>query len=554
MITEIYQLTKQNKLSSSLEKLLKVSLSLAQLKAIHHALSFLSAPYQLATGCHLNVHKQPLTFDDKPYLKGIYLDARPKVIQKSVQCGISEMLICTALSYAKYGFSVLYVLPSHPLRGRFVHNRIDPLFMIVPEYQKLLKDAAGESDSVMLKHFGDGVINFVGSNTVNEFIEFPADVVIIDEMNRCVQGNLSMAYDRLDASTIKHRVMVGNPTHEDFGITSAFNNTDKKAWFVSCKSCNERQPLEWLVNIAEEIDENEHRLLDEGWDEKSGREIQVFCRKCKEPIDRLGHGEWVKQNTESDNSGYHISQLYSVNTPIAELWDLWTDAQGNPTNLQVFWNSKMGLPYSPKGSRLSRSELHACTQDYLLKSGSEKQRCSMGVDVGKLLHVRISSLTSDGKRKAEYIGVVKEFSEVSALVERYKVRYAVIDMYPETRVVKDFQAQHHGVWLCKFPSNSAAVAAKVIRKDEDEQILDVDRTQAFDNLVASIRKKELILPKNAGLIADYYDQLRAPVRIYDKEKDRNSWQEGSQADHYFLAEVYDAIASQMIKDNSLVVY
>lgn len=553
-IEQIFKLAQKRKLHQ-LRDICATLTTIAQLNAFRDALSFFTRPYEFATEHHLSTHHQPLTFDDKPYLKAIYHDISPeKIIQKSVQCGISEMLICWSLTYAEYGYAVLYVLPKYSLRNRFVHNRIDPLFQSVPEYKRLVEESVGDADNVGLKHFGKGVLNFVGSNAPSDFIEFPADVLIIDELNRCDYQNLALAPDRLDASNLKHQVQVSNPTHDDVGISALFKNSNQKEWFVTCEACHEKQPLEWLVNVANEVDENEYRLLDEGWNETSDRDIQVFCRKCSKPIDRLtSNAEWVKRN-ESDVSGYHISQLYSANTMIAELWATWQEAQGDASKLQIFWNSKIGLPYSPKGSRLSRSELHACTQDYLMRSDSEKVRCSMGVDVGSLFHVRISSLTSDGKRKAEYIGAVKTTQELSELYSRFKVRYCVIDMFPETRTVKEFQAKHSGVWLCKFPPNSSAVAAKVIRKDEDEQILDVDRTQAFDNLVASIRKQELILPKNAGLIDDYYEQMQAPVRVYDEAKDRYSWQEGSKADHYFLAELYDAIASQMIKDNSLVIY
>lgn len=508
--------------------------------------TFLTRVWHFATTVHLNTHRQRLTFTDKRYLVQIYKDFSDKiVIKKSVQCGVSEMLIIRAFAYAEAGYYVLYVLPKYDLRGRFVHNRIDPLFNIVPEYRALLRDAVGDSESVTLKHLGTAAINFVGSNSVSEFIEYPADAIIIDEMDRCYQPNLLLADDRLDASVLKQKISVSTPTISNFGIDSEYENTDQRQWHAKCEHCNEWQPLSWEENVVNRVGENNYELRE--WRADDSSDIHACCRKCQRPIDRLGKGQWVAAQKHSAH-GYHLSQLFTAQTTLKSLWDIFQDALGNPGALQVFYNSKLGLAYTAAGSQLTRIELHNCVVDYLLSSTC-KEYTSMGVDVGKFLHVRISSRTAEGKRKAEFIGTAREFSELTDLIKRYNVHTCVVDAYPETRMAKDFQQQHSRVWLCQFVSNLT-----MIQEKSDAQTLSVDRTQIFDHLVAEIRRQHLILPKNAGLIDEYYEHLQAPTRLQDADTGRNYWTEGTKPDHYFLAEVYDLLASQLIERNRLVIF
>lgn len=508
---------------------------------------FLTRVWHIATAVHLNTHRQLLSFIDKKYLVQLYKDFADKiVIKKSVQCGVSEMLIIRAFAYAEAGYYVLYVLPKYDLRGRFVHNRIDPLFNIVPEYRALLKDAVGESESVTLKHLGNAAINFVGSNSESEFIEYPADAIIIDEMDRCYQPNLLLADDRLDASALKQKISVSTPTISNYGIDSEYENTDQRQWQVKCEHCNEWQPLNWEENVVNRVGENNYELRDTEW-RNSGHDIRLCCRKCQRPINRLGKGQWVAAQ-KHEAHGYHLSQLFTAQTTVKSLWDIFQDALGDPGALQVFFNSKLGLAYTAAGSQLTRIELHNCVGDYLLASTC-KEYTSMGVDVGRFLYVRISSWTADGKRKAEFIGKVKESSELTDLIKRYNVHTCVVDAYPETRMAKEFQQQHSRAWLCRFVSNLTMVQEK-----SDAQTLAVDRTQIFDHLVTEIRRQHLILPKNAGLIDEYYDHLQAPTRLQDADTGRNYWTEGTKPDHYFLAEIYDLLASHLMEKNRLVIF
>ena len=77
------------------------------------------------------VHKDPksdfgVSFPDFPgcITAGSSIDeAKDIVVQKSVQCGVTEIALTKAYTVARDGLGVLYALPGCPERNRFVADR-----------------------------------------------------------------------------------------------------------------------------------------------------------------------------------------------------------------------------------------------------------------------------------------------------------------------------------------------------------------------------------------------------------------------------------------------
>jgi len=138
---------------------------------------------------HINSRGARMSFKDMPALRDLYIYL-PKwhefAMQKSVQYGISELFICLAHLEASNGLTVLYVLPSHNNRNRFVKNRINRLYLQSPGYGKLKNDSeSGSSQSMSLTNFGKGVLAWLGSTVESEMVEIPADSIVVDEVDRC---------------------------------------------------------------------------------------------------------------------------------------------------------------------------------------------------------------------------------------------------------------------------------------------------------------------------------------------------------------------------------
>jgi len=502
---------------------------------------------------HLTEKGAPLNFDEWPFLRGLYADnAREIICMKRTQAGFSTWVINETWRRTAIGQAVFYVLPTQNIRNTFVKNRFNTSITAIPHYAHLIETAQGSSDDVTMKHIGAGVVKFVGSNAFSEFGEFPADVLIIDEYDRCAQHNLPYAFDRLGASKVKATRLLGNPTNRGRGIAELYEESDRRKWFIRCPHCNNRQHLDWFTHVVEKIGDNQFRIIDDKWVADESRDPVLRCLKCSKPIDRHTDGEWVAEFPRIEKHGYTLNGLPCPMVSVSEMLKLWIKAQGDETLTQHFYNSELGVPYSSSGAQLTDELLDRCCSEDVMPASCPGP-CSMGIDVGSLLHVRISQI--DGpKRRAVAILTCHEFYELDELFIRFGVKFAVIDALPEARLAREFARRHPGrVFLCRYTPRDQIGSSDVGLKDfwmnidHAEQTVSVDRTQSLDSSHAAIIKQENILPKGASGIADYYPQMKELVRVLLEDKGRYEWQQGSKPDHYRHADNYDHIAARIYR-------
>lgn len=511
----------------------------------------------LGSRVHRTTKNEPLDFESSPFLKPIYQDESPEiVIKKAVQVGISELLICDAFAHADMGLRVFYVLPTIDLRNTFVRDRIDRPLLTVPYYRHRTKPAKKEEavfdvDNVGLKSFGEnGLLFFVGSNSPVSFISFPADVGIVDELDKCLEiqrkqtkNNLALIPDRMVASKHKFMREVSTPTIEGFGIDESYNRSDKKHWLIKCEHCGLAQKADFFTHIVRQSGDNVFELIDQDWTDGSAEDIGVFCKKCGKKINRLSQGEWVAEHPDRHVSGYAVSQLCSDHLTIAKIYDTFLKGLINEYKKQRFYNSILGQAYTSAGAKLSKAMLDECVklgQFYNLPSKAE--HTTMGVDVGNVLHVYICD-HQDKKRRLVYAGTVKDFDELHTLIARFGVDECVIDYEPERREAKRFQKDANcKVWLCDYSSGPQEVETKI---DYESCFIVADRTQVLDALVADFLSQTILLPANAPSLegGDFYAQLCASTRVFDETSGQYRWVEGSKPDHFFHAGAYERLAN-----------
>ena len=500
---------------------------------------------------HHKTHKNmTLTFNHYLYLRDIYLDQNPYItVIKSTQVGVTEWLIINAITKSKSGRGVFYVLPTYSLVSRFVKNRVDRSLEFTPYYKRMIKQKFTKySESVSLKHLGTGSIAFVGSNASAAFTEYPADDLIIDELDECDQENLVMAWERLSNSTDKRIIKAGNPTIKDFGIDAEYNNSDKKQWHIKCTRCGKWILPDFFTHVLEEVGQKEYVILDGSWDQDMKRDLNFICDKCGKPLDRFGRGEWIAQDRRASNSGYQISKLFSTNVRISELLERFGDGLKDDTKLQRFYNGDLGQAFTASGAKITYEMLDGCRADYLMPETS-KDCCLMGVDVGPYdLIVRINQMLPDGKMRAVYIGRVPGSKEITELYKRYHVRCGCVDSMPEMRTAKQ---------ICKLPGMFRVfyTAKKKETIDLKNRILNVDRTSTLDEVKASVIMQNLILPQNARhlkpivkkkSISSYYHEMTNSTRVFKEKTQTYSWIEGALPDHFFHAENYCLLAKKIL--------
>lgn len=492
---------------------------------------------------HMTHKYRKLNFDKRNFLLELYSDTSKKIIvKKAVQVGVSEWALCDALYMCmEMGLSGAYILTKSRLRDDFVAERINPVLQEVPYYHSTI----GETNNLGIKQLGKGVLRFLGSNSESEFISFPADFMIIDEVDRCDQTNLALVPDRLQASDYKLERWISNPTVEGMGIDELYQTSDQKEWVLQCKKCKESFVLDWFINVVKEKSGGFYEPRDVEFFEGLKKNLDMYCHLCEEKLDRLSNGIWIANNPKSEISGYTISQLYSPTVELADMWGDFSTSLLNDTKMQVFWNNKLGLAYKAVGSKITPEMLKNCEQQYVLPDYYDgTQSVYAGVDVGSLLHVVIR-VKEENEKKLLYCGTVENFTELSELIAQYKIETMVIDMYPEVRKCKEFQEVHNDVvWLADYHRGSTM---DEVTYSERLKFVRADRTASIDGVVEDIRKGTFVLPYNSNYLCskDYYEQLCSSTRIKDATSDKFRWV-STKADHFLHAEVYCRLAEKTV--------
>jgi hypothetical protein len=547
-------------MTTSLGELTKAELLVAQ-----KLIEIRDARIDFATNHHRNTRGEQMDFSGFPHIRQLYNSlAKDIVLQGSVQCFKSEWAVIDHFACAYVGLSVFFVVPKYEARTTYVQNRVNRCVENVPEYKKIVGN--GFFDSVALKSFGKGVVKYVGSNVLADFKEFPGDVLVVEEVDECHQENLDYALDRLRASRYQFRRYLGNPKYRGRGINAYFQNSDQREWEVPCLKCGEFSELDWFETVVEPIlgkDGNvlSYKLRDEEWHEGIRRDIKIICPNCKDgALERASQrGVWVPRNAGHKVEGYHISMLCNPINTIAGMWERFQRALDDPAKLQQFYNSDLGLPYVSIGNKVTETMLDGCIdEDYAfdiagsvghVKDDGHIGPCSMGVDVGGNLDVRISSLEDGGVRRAVFIGKIKTTEELHELVDRYNVEKCVIDSMPEITLVQDFQdTAQCDVWLCRYRGEGSDR-----RKTYDTmgRVINADRTECLDRAFASIRSSKNVLPVNytSVLMGEYAKEMCNPIRQIIEDAKGNARYEWTKCvDHQRHADSYDLLASQLLRE------
>lgn len=500
---------------------------------------------------HHRTHKNHrITFHRYEYLKGLFFDNNPwQCFIKSTQNGITEWATIQSLAKSLVGRQVFHVMPTGHLKDRYVKNRLDRSIQFTPFYQKILMEEEKKkvygrfSENMSLKHFGGGTIAFVGSNSPASFTEFPADDVLIDELDQCDQKNILMAEERLSNSFDPRRIYISNPTIEGYGIDEKYAISDKRHWFIKCEHCGHWFEMDWFETIVREVGENDFAVRDPLW-EPGGDDARVMCPKCAKPNDRYKAGEWVVEvPSVKGKSGYQISKIFSSMTRIDQLLENFEAALTNPDKMQRFWNADLGKAFISDGAKIVLRDLQNATGSHSMKSDI-KGYPIMGVDVGAVCNYIIGYIQKDGLVKIGEIGTLPtNATAISRKATDKGIKIIVIDARPETFLIKSLKEIFPRTISCYY---SESAKREVVDRYRN---VSIDRTASLDAVKEGLVTGRYSLPADWKGVKDFAPQMMAATRIFDPDAHGGQgayrWEEGSKADHYHHAFNYMAIASRL---------
>ena len=487
---------------------------------------------------------EPFSFADTPYLVDFVRDDFPfKVVKKAAQARISEVQIAKAIHRAifKKG-NILYTFPAGEQLQQFVDARariavINNSFI----YQYV-------DGTLNLKKFSinRNQIYFRGGQKRRQIISVDASVLLADEADEYEDGVLYTLNKRLGAAKHPVREYFSTPSFHGVGVSLYYHGSDalkergsdQRVWGIKCDSCGKwNEDLLWPDNV---IDYNEK----ENQSTYYTPDVKIVCRHCKKPLDVLStKAHWIPKSPSNSDycHGYHVSKLLSGRTNLNQMF---LDSH-DPVKEQEFFNSDLGEPYEPKGSRLTDQVLYACRGSHLLKAREKDDWCFAGIDIGNVIHIAISVVEKEsGRIRFIAFQEVDDWSDLEAIYQDYNILCSVIDANPEKEDAIAFQGKHDSVWLAYYMQYLEKTPDQIVIK-HDEGIVHVHRTLMMEMTLTMFNEKKVVLPLNVMQVKDYFEHMKSPVKAL-KQDIKGDWipfyPKTRTPDHYFHAVLYNLVA------------
>jgi len=462
--------------------------------------------------------------------------------------GASEYAISRALHFAvTQGGCVIYYFPSDHDVAEFSQDRFGPAI----EESEYLASLVKNTDTVGLKHIGEGSIYFRGTRSRTRMKSVPADFLIFDELDEMAPANRELARKRLGHSARGWELALSTPSLPGYGIDSLFMETDQRFWLLKCLACSSWWCLEdlFLEHHGSPSDPRRDICFVKG---PAGAE-NLVCLKCGKPLDPAV-GEWAAKYDRPVH-GYQLSKFASVIVSEAEraagcltkpaaLLRQWRETQF-PND---FYNSELGLPYQTAEGGLTE-------QDLLQLAGSwgmtaRGKACTMGVDQGNGLHIVVKEPSPD-KDVVFTVRVHNEpmadatFSHLDSFMEAYDVRACVIDGMPNTHAARAFAGRFPGrVWLAYYGSSQKGPLTWG-RDQEGTPTVTVNRTEALDAWRDAHKLGKRRIPRVEDEMREFVRQMTNTLRRIEEDRvtgaKRAVWIKRG-PDHYAHADSYAEIA------------
>lgn len=310
------------------------------------------------------------------------------IFQKGAQIGGTEV----GLNWLGYIIAhapglALLVMPSLDMVRRNTRTRIDPMIEATPALASRVVSARSRDpgNTATAKRFIGGELVMTGANSAAALRSTPARYLMLDEVDafpfdvggadRGEGDPVALAAKRSTTFRGKRKMlMVSTPTVKDFSrIETAYEESDRRRYFVPCPHCGAMQTLEWA------------RIV---WPEGEPHKAHAVCEHCAEPIAEshkaamLAAGEWrATAQGDGRTAGFHLSALYSPFETWGEIAAEFLAAKRDPARLKVWINTALAETSSEGQAKVEPEALAMRCEDWGASLPDGVAVITAGVDV-----------------------------------------------------------------------------------------------------------------------------------------------------------------------------
>jgi len=337
----------------------------------------------------------------QPMLSVSNPDVKEVTVMSCVQFMKTELMINTALFYMHQEPSpIMYVAPKKETAEAWSKERLVTSVDSTPVVSNIFtENRRGQGNTITQKQFSGGQISIVSARNPTDLAMRAVRIMLFDEIDNYPtnvgageggsggEGDpISVAWKR--STTYGKRakkISACSPTVAGRSrIEQEYKKSNQNVFFQKCPYCGNFKVLDWTDVLIP----REEKTGDFIHDKAAIVCKQDGCGTLWNEGDRhysIKHGYWKSLKPKVTwHHGYKVSALASPFTPIVELAKEFVDAQGNPEDLKVFYNTRMAETWKEKGEQPNWERIYERRETYppeIIPDGALMITC--GVDVQK---------------------------------------------------------------------------------------------------------------------------------------------------------------------------
>lgn len=276
---------------------------------------------------------------------------------------------------------MLMVQPTITLAESYSKDRFDPFARDTAVVGEKVGQPGEHGNKVLHKQFPGGHLTLAGANSAASLASRPIRVLNIDEPDRYAL-NVSDEGDPIELASARTRrfwnrkkIYTSSPTFEQVSkINALFQRSDQRFFFVPCPKCKKMQPLAFSKKHSKTM-AHITNLGELKWG-PNGSNVHYECGFCahkireKDRFDMVSKGKYKATNKaalkgDTIATGFHMNELYILDTPWAELVKAFFEAKKKREKLQVLVNTRFGETFDDLGEAPDYVHIYARRDKYL---------------------------------------------------------------------------------------------------------------------------------------------------------------------------------------------
>lgn len=475
------------------------------------------------------------------------MDDEARVVNsvKCAQIGLTTTTMMYLLAVlATQRMNVIYALPSANDAAKLVTTKLNPIVYNTPELKRLLNPNV---DSTELKEFAGNFLFTRGTKSETAALSVSADLLVVDELDRCDPDTLKQFRSRLQASPHKLVRQFSTPTISGLGIAREAEASVRYRHFCTCAHCDHKfLPDYWSDILIPGYDRpltelDRLNLKDCRW-----REARWNCPECgRDPMLSASRLEWVAENPGDNYEAvtYFIGPV-TAHTVLKPDYLVRSSTEFNTRS--EFVNQVLGETSEEEDSQITAQDLERAFTTSPLESS--ELHC-MGADMGQTCHVTIGRIAHDGS----LLVVHKEAVPLSnfevrrrELCSKYRVVVSVHDTQPETHLVSRITEYDPNAWGALFTSSKTTELFTTQQKTEDAEegrlnlrLVKINRTALLDKLLEMFKKNKVVVarsPESGRFMSQLLSLKR--TQTFVKDELTYTWKKTDHVDHYHFSAAY----------------